>query len=120
MLVLYVIPLDADAHIQRPSAEYASGIFGLDGTRNTGRKQVRDCSRGELDIVPACATDEQACFGQSQFIVNGVIEVPIEHNITGIHNDQVANWAVSSFGALIVRMTYLSISSYLLLADCQS
>lgn len=49
------------------------------------------CSKGQLNYIPACGTQEQACFGSSP-IVNGVLEVPIDKNITGVPSGDVVNW----------------------------
>jgi hypothetical protein len=102
LLVLYAMPLDASN--TRTSGQLANDIFGINTSVSepqdpvNGRSQVLRCSRGQLNYMPACGTDGQACYpfvNQSVSFVNGILQVPINYNIAGIDSGTVVNWVAA-------------------------
>jgi hypothetical protein len=100
LIVLYAMPLDA-SNTHRTSGQLANDIFGINDSGSepqdpvNARSQVLRCSRGQLNYMPACGTAEQMCYpfvNQSVSFVNGILQVPINYNITGIAWGTVMNW----------------------------
>ena len=96
MIVLYAVPLDVSN--DKTSAQYANDVFGINVTEAadpvSGRSQMLRCSRGQLEYIPACGTEEQACFGEP-LVVNGVMEVPIANNATGVASGTIVDWVAT-------------------------
>ena len=94
LIVLYAIPLDA-SNIDRTPSQLANDIFGINETETqdpvNAKSQVLRCSRGQLNYIPACGTPEQSCYS-TPLVVNGVLRVPINYNVTGIASGTVKNW----------------------------
>jgi hypothetical protein len=94
LLVLYAIPLDA-SNDNRNAVQLQNDIFGI-GTNPDPvnvRSQMLACSRGQLEYIPACGTPEQTC--SHPLIANGVMEVPINNNVTGVASGTVVNWVTA-------------------------
>ena len=64
------------------------------------RSQMLRCSGGQLNLIPACGTEEQACYNEP-LITNGVLEVPIDQNVTGIKSGTVKNWVTAEAQAIL-------------------
>jgi hypothetical protein len=98
LIVLYAIPRDA-SNTHRTSTQLANDVFGLNVSEIkdpvNARSQMLSCSRGKLSYIPACGTPEQSCssnVNQSIWFKNGVLQVPIPNNVTGIASGTVKNW----------------------------
>ncbi|KAL3801468.1 hypothetical protein ACHAW5_005041 [Stephanodiscus triporus] len=98
LIVLYAVPLDA-SNIDRTPTQLANDVFGIavNETQDlvNARSQVLSCSGGKLSYIPACGTPEQSCssnVNQSIWFKNGVLQVPIPYNVTGIASAMVKNW----------------------------
>ncbi|KAL3778796.1 hypothetical protein ACHAW5_006762 [Stephanodiscus triporus] len=121
LIVLYAMPLDA-SNTHRTSVQLANDIFGINDSVSepqdlvNARSQVLRCSRGQLNYVPACGTAEQMCYpfvNQSVSFVNGVLQVPINYNITGIAWGTVMNWVEAEAQKILQAQTPpINISSF--------
>ena len=105
LLIVYAKPPDA-SNEQTP-AQMADELFGayVGGSDPVNaRSQVLACSRNKLEYIPAC--DDTSAAGCSaavaaSTIVNGVIEVDITSNISGVASGTVVNWATTAANALL-------------------
>ena len=61
------------------------------------------------DYIPACGTEEQTC--SSPLITNGVLEVPINENVTGVTSGTVVNW-VKAEAQVILNGTGIDIFAF--------
>ena len=79
------MPPDAVNDI-RSSVQLANDIFGLNTTgvqdEVNAKSQMLACSRGQLNYVAACGDEDPTC--SSPLITNGVLEVPITDNVSGV------------------------------------
>ena len=86
------------------SVQLANDIFGINTTEAVDpvnvKNQVARCSKGQLNYIPACGTQEQTCFNEP-LIVNGILEVPISQNVTGIDWSTVTNWLTAEAQAIL-------------------
>ena len=114
LIVLYVIPPDV-VNNDRTSVQLADDIFGINTTEPVdavnARSQISACSKGQLNYIPACGTQEQACYSGTNLIVNGVLEVPISKSVTGISSGTVVNYATSE-AQVILNGTGVDIYSF--------
>ena len=105
LLIVYSKPPDASN--SKTPAEMADKLFGtyVGGSDPVNaRSQVLACSRNKLEYIPAC--DDTSAAGCSaavadSTIVNGVIEVDITSNISGVASGTVVNWATTAANALL-------------------
>lgn len=110
LLVLYAIPPDATNG--RTATQFQEDIFGLGGTDPVNvRSQMLACSRGQLDYVPACGSLGGLPSCSHPLIVNGVMEVPITSNVSGVASGTVVNSVTTAANALLAG-TGLSTSSF--------
>jgi hypothetical protein len=114
LIVLYAIPRDA-SNTHRTSSQLANDVFGINVTETqdpvNARSQVLRCSGGKLNYVPACGTPEQSCYpiaNQSISFVNGVLQVPINYNVTGIASGTVKNWVEAEAQSECPSVSHLS------------
>ena len=100
LLVLFAIPPDATNN-NRNAVQLQDDIFGIGGTDPVNvRSQILACSRGQLDYVPACGNlGGPSC--SHPLIVNGVMEVPITDNVSGVASGTVVNWVTTAANALL-------------------
>ena len=101
LLVVYAVPPDAQ-NTDRTSAQMADELFGdyVGGSDPVNaRSQVIACSNGARNYIPACADDAAGC--GSAPIVNGVIEVPITDNVSGVASGTVVNWVTTATNTLL-------------------
>jgi len=114
LLIVYAVPDVGPVNNDRTSKQIANELFGTPTNANlcdpptdctddvvSARSQALDCSRGQLDIVPACGPDDPDPYGicatdTTGLIVNGVLEVPISSDVSGQPSGTVVNWATAS------------------------
>ena len=110
LIVLYAIPLDS-INDKRTSIQLANDLFGINTTEVqdevNAKTQMLACSGGKLDYIPACS--EQTC--SSSPITNGILEVPINENVTGIKSGTVVNW-VKAEAQVILNGTGIDIFAF--------
>ena len=105
LLIVYSKPPDASN--SKTPAEMADELFGtyVGGSDPVNaRSQVLACSRNKLEYIPACDdTSAAGCAAAvaDSTIVNGVIEVDITSNISGVASGTVVNWATTAANALL-------------------
>ena len=95
LLVLYTIAPDA-VNSYRTSSEIANDVFGIcDGcaedTANL-RSQIYQVSKQQLDYVPAYNDKD---------IINGVLEINLNKDITGVSCFTVGNWNVKAARSIL-------------------
>ena len=105
LLIVYSKPPDASN--SKTPAEMADELFGtyVGGSDPVNaRSQVLACSRNKLEYIPACDdTSAAGCAAAvaDSTIVNGVIEVDITSNVSGVASGTVVNWATTAANALL-------------------
>ena len=119
LLIVYAVPNVGPVNDDRTSKQIANELFGTPANANlcdpptdctddvvSARSQALDCSRGQLDIVPACGPDDPDLDGicatdTTGLIVNGVLEVPLTSDVRGQSSGTVVNWATASADAVL-------------------
>ena len=96
----------------------ANEVFGINSTDDptpdpvNAKSQISRCSRGKLNYIPAEGTTNITNFNlvygtnyaEGMFeVVNGVLEVPIMENVTGVASGTVKNWVQVSSMQLMMK-----------------
>jgi len=102
LIVLYAIPLDA-SNGKHTSVQLANEIFGINTTEVQDavnvKTQMLACSGGQLNYVAACGPEDSTC--NNELVTNGILEVPINENITGVKSGTVKNWVMAEAQVLL-------------------